>query len=785
MQSRPIEEIVQAISREIDEERAIGADISGSLQALASELQTATKDAIPDVDAAIDVVVDLIETLGDDPDSQGGSCIRRIRECVSALQGLINNLGQVDDPILIGFLDDRADSLDELEDLVLGLEQSGNQENREGILRVVHSIKGDAGVLSLDDLSELCHKLETQLEGASNEEAARLTLEATGRMRVRFAQLASGDTAEPASKAQEEEPVNEDEFKLPDPDLMDDVDQELVAEFVVEAQEHLESIDSNLLVLGGNEAEREEAINAVFRAFHTIKGLSGFLNLNILMGLAHEAEAMLHRVRSDEITMSQNIVNAAFKVNDCLKGLVGSVDASLSSGAAIEAPESFPAVLQTLDDAANERGSIEDLVPAHGTADPEADSTASSSGSTSSFLDQSSSVRGTIKVDASRLDRLVDTIGELVIAEAMVNQCDEIPTEGIGRLPGLLGQLDKTTRELQEMAMSLRMVPIRSTFRRMARLARDVSHKLNKKIEFVTRGDDTELDKTVVDVIGDPLVHMVRNSIDHGIERSAEERERAGKPPIGRIELRAFHEGGSIHVEIQDDGRGLDRESILKKARAKGIVGEDTDNVSDSEVYGLIFAPGFSTAESVTEVSGRGVGLDVVRRNIESLRGRVEISSTPGQGSVFSIRLPLTLAIIDGMIVRAGRRRYIVPTLAIIRMFRPRPGDVASVLDRGHVLTVGEDLVSLHRLDEVLGLPKSASDVSGMSAIVVESSSGHFAFLVDELLGQHQIVIKPLGEALTGIPGFAGGAIMPDGTVGLILDIAGLVETGSSIAGAA
>ena len=324
--------------------------------------------------------------------------------------------------------------------------------------------------------------------------------------------------------------------------------------------------------------------------------------------------------------------------------------------------------------------------------------------------------------------------------------------------------------------MSLRMIPIRSTFRRMARLARDVASKVGKKVVLDTKGEDTELDKTVVDAIGDPLVHMIRNAVDHGLEATAEDRIAAGKNPVGRIELRAFHQGGSIHVEIEDDGRGLNREQILAKAVDRGIVTAD-DSLSDSEVFNLIFAPGFSTAEKVTDVSGRGVGLDVVKRNIEALRGRTEIRSTLGKGTVFSIRLPLTLAIIDGMVVRVGRERYILPTVSIVRMISPGHDDLMSVLGRGTLLTVDDELIPLFRLDEIFSVPDAIQRLDKASAVIVEHESRKYAFLVDELLGQQQTVIKPLGPTVAGVAGLAGGAIMPDGQVGLILDIAGLVKT--------
>jgi two-component system chemotaxis sensor kinase CheA len=384
--------------------------------------------------------------------------------------------------------------------------------------------------------------------------------------------------------------------------------------------------------------------------------------------------------------------------------------------------------------------------------------------------------REAVKVDADRLDQLIDTIGELVIAESMVFQSPELNAASrSGTLNRHLNQLDKITRELQEMGMSLRMVPIRSMFQKMARLVRDLAKKAGKQVEFVTVGEDTELDKSVVDKIGDPLVHMVRNAVDHGLESSTGERIRAGKSAVGRVELRAFHRGGSICIEIADDGRGLDRDAILAKAREKGLVREG-ETLSEREIWNLIFEPGFSTAKQITDVSGRGVGMDVVRKNIETLRGQVEIQSKAGAGTTFSIRLPLTLAIIDGMVVRAGLERYIVPILSIVMSVRPEARQISTVVGRGEMLSLQGGLLPLFRLARLFEIDGTLEDATQGIAVIVEDEGRNVALLVDEILGEQQIVIKSLGDALQGLPGVAGGAIMPDGTVGLILDVSGLVR---------
>jgi two-component system chemotaxis sensor kinase CheA len=323
------------------------------------------------------------------------------------------------------------------------------------------------------------------------------------------------------------------------------------------------------------------------------------------------------------------------------------------------------------------------------------------------------------------------------------------------------------------------MVPVKPTFQKMARLVRDLAKKSGKKVEFVMSGEDTELDKTVVDNIGDPLIHMIRNSVDHGIEENPRKRLEAGKDEVGHVHLRAYHKGGNIYIEVQDDGRGLDRAAILAKAIERGLIREG-ENVSDREIYNQIFHPGFSTAKRITDVSGRGVGMDVVKRSIEGLRGQVDIMSEPGMGTIFTIRLPLTLAIIDGMVIRVGKDRYIVPTLSVVQSIRPDAGNLSSVLNRGAMLSVQDRLIPLFQVARLFDIEGAVEDPLTGTVVVVEDNGKQTGLLVDELLGQQQIVIKPLGDLLQGTPGLSGGAIMPDGKVGLILDVAGLVRLATS-----
>ncbi|MGE5258447.1 MAG: chemotaxis protein CheA, partial [Hyphomicrobiales bacterium] len=320
----------------------------------------------------------------------------------------------------------------------------------------------------------------------------------------------------------------------------------------------------------------------------------------------------------------------------------------------------------------------------------------------------------------------------------------------------------------------MRMVPLKATFSKMARLARDVSRKLGKNVNFHTDGEDTEIDRNLVDIINDPLVHMVRNAVDHGIEMP-EERRAAGKPEQGTVNIAAYHSAGSVVVEISDDGKGLDREVLLAKARERGLVGENAD-LSDREVFNLVFEPGFSTAAVVTDVSGRGVGMDVVKKNIEQLRGMVEIKSEKGIGSVFKMSLPLTLAIIDGMVIRVGCETYVIPTLSIIRSVKPTAENVFTVFRQGEMLRLQGDLIPLYRMARIFGINGAKVDLREAIVVVVEDEERQAGLVIDELVGRQQVVIKSLGQTMKNTPGISGGAIMPDGRVGLILDVAGLLR---------
>jgi two-component system chemotaxis sensor kinase CheA len=511
-------------------------------------------------------------------------------------------------------------------------------------------------------------------------------------------------------------------------------DNDILAYFFTHHLEELDRMEE--LVVASEQSDDPQRTRELRGMMHTLKGDASLVGQEDIAHRCHELEDLLAAQSPREL--ADTLLGAIDDFRKRIRARKGGTDPATSD------PVAQAAAIAR----AQEDGSQELATP----------STAQTS--------------GTIRVDSSRLDLLVDRIGELVIAESMVSQSPELREQASAGLVARLTQLDKITRELQGMAMSLRMMPVRGTFQRMTRLARDTAKKLGKELEFVTTGADTEIDKTLVDALADPLVHLVRNAVDHGLESDAESRERAGKQRAGRIELRAFHRGGSLWIEIEDDGPGLDEDAILAKAVERGLV-EKGARLSRQEVQALIFHPGFSTAKAVTDVSGRGIGLDVAERTLRSLRGRIEVRSARGLGTTFTLCLPLTLAIIDGMLVRVGGQRFVVPTLSILRMQPEDSAEQTSVLGRGRLLRCGDELVPIHDLRPRLGKPTSGTETGQI--LVVECDGQRAALRVDAILGQQQIVVKPLSRLMSTRPGYAGGAILPDGAVGLILDVAALL----------
>ncbi|HOL60223.1 MAG TPA: chemotaxis protein CheA [Syntrophales bacterium] len=575
-------------------------------------------------------------------------------------------------------------------------------------------------------------------------------------------------------------------------------DESLVRDFINEGLEYIEEIEVNILNLEQHPKDTE-IINSIFRPFHSIKGVAGFLNLSEIRDLAHRLENLLDKARNGTLPVTPALIDVILDGADTLKTMIKDLSAVLEGRPINHEPldleplmenilalEETPVKPKKIGEILVETGAIGEEIldealkvvqeqPGKKIGEALIEKGAATPKQVAQALRQQSeqlAEASTIRVDTRKLDDLIDMVGELVIAHSIIRQDIANQLASDRNLMRDIAQLTRITASLQQTSTSLRMVPIKQTFQRMSRLVRDLARNKGKQIKVEMIGEDTEIDRHMVDEIYNPLVHMVRNSVDHGIEMP-EERQAVGKPPRGTIELKAYHRGGNIVIEISDDGRGLDRQKIMEKAIRMGRVhaGED---ISDEEIYRLIFLPGFSTAEKVTDVSGRGVGMDVVKKAVEKLRGKIDIRSTPGRGVTFITSFPLTMAIIDGMIVRVGSERYILPTTAIRQALRPTEEQYTNVVGKGEMINVMGNLMPLLRLGDVFGIETERKMPWEAISIVVEAEGRTKCLQVDEILGKTEVVIKSLGEALKNVRGIAGGAILGDGQIGLILDVEGL-----------
>lgn len=601
-------------------------------------------------------------------------------------------------------------------------------------------------------------------------------------------------------------------------------DPEIASMFVAEALDHLGTIEAVLLQL--EEAPTDKALlNDVFRPFHTIKGNAGALGLTRVQELAHKVENLLDRCRSGAHQVGSAEVDVVLKSVDVLTAMINDLSTRASGGQGRSLRVERTALIATVEaliagghQPAQSAAEVSEPPPPSAARAPVAPTSSAETAAVAAAADpdffrpeaapspappttltppsppphpagrrasdhpsppgEAGAAREretAVKVDTRKLDALVDTVGELVILQSLISENPSLALVRDERLARDLAQLRRITTDLQRGAMSMRMVPIRQTFQKMSRLVRDLGKMSHKQVELTLSGEDTELDRKVVEDINDPLMHMVRNSVDHGLKPN-DVRAATGKPRAGRLALRAFHQSGNIVIQVSDDGAGLNTDRILAKAVAQGLVAPG-ESLSPSQVHELIFKPGFSTAEKVTEISGRGVGMDVVRRNIEALRGRIEIESAPGQGTTFSIKLPLTLAILDGLVVSVGCERFVIPTFAVRESLRPQPSQIHSVQGSPRMVQVRDRLLPLLWLSDFFGLATPAVEPDRSTVIVIEEDHRRLGLVVDVLVGKQEVVVKPLGDTFKGVTGVEGGAILGDGRIGLILDAHGIVKS--------
>lgn len=578
-------------------------------------------------------------------------------------------------------------------------------------------------------------------------------------------------------------------------------DIQLYVEFAQESLENLENAEVDLISLEENPDDKS-LINSVFRAFHTIKGVSGFLELSHINRLAHKSETLLDNIRQDAINPDPEVTDIILSSVDLMKKMISDIPETVESTGnlpnkeweiesflekiekAANPPEDKPLGEMLVDEGKVSKDDVEQSLEKQ-SKNPDKklgeilveDEKASKKDVATALRKQRNTRKSSyqVKVDTDKLDALVDLTGELVIAQSILKEQSKLAGHLDNNFIQSMGHMNQIISSVQRISMSMRMVPIGNTFQKMIRVVRDVSSNLGKKVELEMEGKETEVDRNMVDALYEPLVHMVRNSIDHGIE-SPKERSDNGKPPFGKIILASYHKAGNIVIEITDDGKGLDKDMIFSKAVEKGLITEDV-KLSDKEIFDLIFQPGFSTTTNVTDVSGRGVGMDVVKEAIENLKGHLDISSEKGRGTNFTIRLPLTMAIIDGMLIRVGTEKYIVPTMSILEAIPFDPDNYYTVENRAEMVRARGEMVPLVRVERIYRETESKNNQNeNKLVLIVENKGSKCGLLLDELLGKDEFVIKNLGDVFSEANVFSGGAILGDGRVGLIIDMAGLFE---------
>ncbi|RKY63507.1 MAG: chemotaxis protein CheA [Candidatus Latescibacterota bacterium] len=680
------------------------------------------------------------------------------------------------DEIVSEFVAETRELLEQLDEDLVQLEaEKENPELIQETFRILHTVKGTSGFLNFDRMRLLAHRLEDLLgqlrdgKRKVDEEVMDVLLAGSDRLKELLEKIKEEKTDEGIdvedlvtsvqNMLEMPEEAAPSEVAVEDTGPVE-VDPELFKDFLIESQELLEGLEEHLVELEAK-PDDPELLNEIFRAFHTIKGTAGFLGFSRTSELAHRAEEVLDRLKKGQMSVNQDVMDALLAVLDIMKGLLEDIKESQA-----EKTDIGPAMAMLEALLKGEATPVEVPGKAPKTVQQvEAKAVARAMGGAAE----------TIRVDVRRLDQLMNLVGELVLSRNRLLQLNgEIGTMHKGEriaeeLDLATSQLDLLTSELQEMVMKTRMVPVGRVFNKFPRLVRDLCRASGKEVRLVIEGEDTEVDKTVIEEIGDPLVHLIRNAVDHGIELP-EERERLGKPREGLIRLYAAQEGDRIVIGVEDDGRGMDAEKIKRKAIERGLLSPDeADRMDDRTAWNLVFLPGFSTADKVTDVSGRGVGMDVVRTNINKLNGNISIDSTPGKGTKVEIRLPLTLAIIQGLVVRVGRELYVVPLSSVVETVRVEPGDVYTIQQR-EVIRLRDVVLPLVRLDRLFQVPGDGKG-DREYVVVIGTEDRRVGLVVDDLVGQEEVVIKSLGKLLQDTPAIAGATIRGDGRVCLITDV--------------
>lgn len=715
--------------------------------------------------------------------------------------GMYDELGDLAE-ILDDFVIETNELIEQLNQDLLLIETETDDEVINRIFRAFHTIKGTSGFLAFETCMDLAHSSEDLLnkirsgELEPNPEIVDVLLESsdwfkmfmgdveariereynTADLENSISKLLKGKSTKVEKDPSTSLEIAEDMDQIPS--LAEGMPQELIDEFVNESTEMVETVGNEIMSLE-IEPENQDLVNEIFRVFHTLKGNCGLVGLEQMSSVAHKSEDVLGQLREKKLEPDTFMVDTLLASIDYMRVVLEEV--RTNDLKAHDTSELF----KNLHTILGEKIEPKKASPKQAVTKPAAASPAKQQNKPAA----KKRIEQTIRVDVSRLDNLMNIAGELVLGKNRLLQVSHLlkktypNNKEVGDLDSLNNSLGYITTEIQESVMQMRMLPIANVFRKFPRMVRDLAKDKNKEIDLVITGEETELDRSVIEAIGDPMIHLLRNALDHGVE-TPEVRESKGKPRVGIISLNAFQEGNQIVIQIRDDGAGIDPDKILAKSLEKGIVtADEAALMKPKEIINMIFKPGFSTAEKITDVSGRGVGMDVVNTNISRLNGGVEIESEVGKGSVFIIKLPLTLTIMTGMVVRVWDEMYIIPLIAISETLRMEKRMISSV--KGHeVLTLRNSVLPILSLDRLLDVPHEEDPDAEKYIVIVSIADRRLGLVVSNLLGQEETVVKPLGQALGKVKYFAGATLRGDGKVSLILDVAQILESGVEMGGA-
>lgn len=720
-------------------------------------------------------------------------------------------------------IDDIEPTFIELQDAAETSEGNADQESLNRIFRVFHSIKGSAGFMQFTNIAGVTHQTETLLDIVrvkklkmtpyyldvllKSLDALRAMLakvEAThndaGKEELRFEtekllidaiNTANGKGPTPQEEdCEKEESASIELSESPAEEKIEEILEftitpEMAVRFSQESTEIIDDTEDCMLKLAqATPEEKKELIAKAFRNIHSFKGNCGFMQLGDLEKISHAVENILDSIRNGITKLSDQNIDIMLQTVDMLRNelanfskdgkceinncalMVEFLSDIIEKPAGTEKHITLEA--QELKEAIREIPQPENA-PQEKTIPKQMEANSPES-------QKQVQAKRDIRVDVVKLDSLIDLVGELIIAESVVLNHPLLSELEDEQLERSIHHLQRVSSNLQDIAMSVRMIPLSATFKKMIRLVHDLSRKSAKKVNIELIGEDTEVDKNVIEEINDPIVHIIRNSVDHGIE-TPQARLQAGKPETGTVTIEAKHEGGEVWISIKDDGGGMNREKIVKKAIEKNLIKGDGSDLSDEDIYTLIFEPGFSTADKVTDISGRGVGMDVVKKNIENLNGRITVKSVPGEGSTIILHIPLTLAIIDGMLVKVGSSQYTLPLLSIKELIRAENNVITKTPDGQELIRVRDEIIPIMRMYKIYNKKSDVTEIKDGILVIVEADSQRAALFVDGIIGQQEIVIKGLSKSLGNLHGISGCTILGNGQVSLIIDVSGLLKS--------